>query len=207
MTQEKEIRSLGKFEVRQIGEGEEKQTHIQGYALTFNTISEDLGFKETISRNALDGTDMSDVVLNFNHDISKILARNNKSDGIGSLVLTVDDNGLFFDAIPTDTTYARDLIANLESGIIGKCSFAFSLDWLDPDAQHWEWDDGSKGYDFRTINKIASISDVSIVVFPAYESTSSTLYKRSKDEYMEELAKEKELRELSIDLELLKLQI
>lgn len=204
---EKEIRSLGKFEVRQVGEGDDKQTHLQGYALTFNTISEDLGFKETISRGALDNTDMSDVILNFNHDTDKILARNNKSDGIGSLVLTVDDKGLFFDAIPTNTSYSRDLIANMESGIIGKCSFAFSLDWSDSDAQHWEWDDGSKGYDFRTINKIASISDVSIVVFPAYESTSSTLYKRSKEEHDNELKNEKELRELAVDLELLRLQL
>ena len=39
------------FEVRSIGEGEEKQTHLQGYALTFDSLSEDLGcFRERCLR-------------------------------------------------------------------------------------------------------------------------------------------------------------
>ena len=37
-----------------------------------------------------------------------------------------------FDAIPTNTTYARDLIRELwRVGIVGKCSFCFSIDWED----------------------------------------------------------------------------
>ncbi|NFO70765.1 HK97 family phage prohead protease [Clostridium botulinum] len=200
MNKEKEIRSFNTFEVRQIGEGDEKQTHIQGYALTFDTISEDLGFKETIRKGALDNCDMSDVVLNFNHDSNMILARNNKVEGVGSLKLTIDDKGLFFDAIPTNTTYARDLIENMESGIVGKCSFAFNLDWSDDAAQSWDWDDGTRGYDFRTINKINRISDCSIVVNPAYESTSITVYKRNKEEHNKELKKQQELRKLEFEL-------
>ena len=35
MNKENEVRSFNTFEVRTIGEGEEKQTHLQGYALTF----------------------------------------------------------------------------------------------------------------------------------------------------------------------------
>lgn len=205
MNKEKEIRSLNTFEVRQIGEGEEKQTHIQGYALTFDTISEDLGFKETIRKGALDNCDLSDVVLNFNHNSNMILARNIKNEGIGSLKLTIDDKGLFFDAIPTDTSYGRDLISNMESGIVGKCSFTFNLDWSDDAAQSWDWDDGTRGYDFRTINKIAKISDCSIVVNPAYESTSSTVYKRSKEDHKTELQKQQELRK--IELELMKIEL
>lgn len=203
---EKEIRSINTFEIRQVGEGEEKQTHIQGYALTFDTISEDLGFREIIQRGALDNCDMSDVVLNINHNNDKILARNNKSDGVGSLILTVDSVGLFFDAIPTNTSYARDLLENMESGIVGKCSFAFNIDWSDSEAQTWDWDNGTKGFDLRTIHKIAKISDCSIVVNPAYESTSSTVYKRSKDAHLEKLQTEKELRELKTDLELIKIE-
>lgn len=206
MNKEMEVRSLNTFEVRQVGEGEEKQTHIQGYALTFGTISEDLGFKETIVAGALNNCDLSDVVLNFNHKNDKILARNLKSEGVGSLKLNVDDKGLFFDAIPTDTSYSRDLISNMESGIVGKCSFVFSLDWNDKDAQTWDWDDGIRGYDFRTINKIASISDVSVVVNPAYESTSSTVYKRSKEKHNNELENAKEIEELKKDLEIIEIE-
>lgn len=204
---EKEIRSLNTFEIRQIGEGEERQTHIQGYALTFDSMSEDLGFREIIARGALDNCDMSDVVLNFNHDNKMILARNNKKEGPGSLTLSVDDKGLFFDAIPTDTTYARDLITNMESGILGKCSFRFKLDWNDPEAQKWDWDDGKRGFDLRTILKISEISDVSIVTNPGYESTSSTVYQRSKEGYINELEKVKEEEIRSLEMELIEIEL
>lgn len=199
---EKEVRLLSSdLELREIGE--DKEIHLQGYALTFDTISEDLGFRETIRKGALDNTNMDNVVLNFNHDMDKPLARNKKSSGKGSLTLKIDDKGLFFDAIPTDTSYARDLLENMKEGLIGKCSFAFSLDYNDPDTQVWDWDDGTRGYDFRTINKIKELHDVSIVTNPAYESTSCTSYTRAKEQAEEELRKAKEEREL----ELLKLEL
>lgn len=198
----KEVRLLSSnLELREVGE--DKEIHLQGYALTFDTISEDLGFRETIRKGALDNTNMDNVVLNFNHDMDKPLARNKKSSGKGSLTLKIDDKGLFFDAIPTDTSYARDLLENMKEGLIGKCSFAFSLDYNDPDTQAWDWDDGTRGYDFRTINKIKELHDVSIVTNPAYESTSCTSYTRAKEQAEEELRKDKEQREL----ELLKLEL
>lgn len=204
MNKEEEIRSMPcKFEVREVGEGEKKQTHIQGYALTFGTLSEDLGgFKETISKGALDNCDMSDVVLDFNHNFNTILARNNKSSGPGSLNLTIDERGLFFDAIPTDTSYSRDLLENMRSGIVNKCSFIFSVDWNDPESQTWDWDDGKRGYDFRTVNKIKSISDVSIVIFPAYEDTESNTYSRAKNNSSLESEKAKILKKRQIEIEL-----
>lgn len=202
---DKEIRLLANnLELREVGD--EKEVHLQGYALTFDTISEDLGFRETIRKGALNNCNMDNVVLNFNHDMDKPLARNNKSTGKGSLTLTVDEKGLFFDATPTNTSYARDLLENMKEGLIGKCSFAFSLDYSDSEAQSWDWDDGIRGYDFRTINKIERLYDVSIVTNPAYESTSCTSYQRAKDEAKEELRKAKEQRELDlikIELELM----
>ncbi|CAI3596137.1 Phage prohead protease, HK97 family [Clostridium neonatale] len=180
---EKEIRQNNiKFEVRQ---DDNKQTHLQGYAIVFDKLSENLGyFKEIIRRGALDDTDMSNVVLDINHDFDKILARNNTNNGIGSLTLTVDDKGLYFDAIPTDTSYARDLLANMEAGIINKCSFMFTLDYSDDSSREWDWDTtGERGYDIRRINKIQSIYDVSIVTNPAYEDTSCITYKRAKENF------------------------
>ena len=198
----KEVRFLNAdIEIREIGK--EKDVHIQGYALNFDTISEDLGFRETIKKGALANADLSNVVLNFNHDMSKPLARNTKNTGKGSLVLKVDEKGLFFDAIPTNTTYARDLIENMKEGILGKCSFAFALDCEDSNSQSWDWDNGNRGYDFRTINKIAKIFDVSIVTNPAYESTSSTVYSRAKDNAIKEKQLEENKRKLSIELELI----
>lgn len=205
---EKETRSIStKFEIREVGEGDSRQTHIQGYALKFGTLSEDLGgFRELINKGALDNCDMSDVVLDFNHDFNKVLARNNKKDGLGSLLLSVDETGLFFDAVPTDTSYSRDLLENMKNGIVNKCSFIFSIDWSDSEAQQWDWDDGTRGYDFRTINKFKSISDVSIVVFPAYESTETSVYSRARENKNNDIKKaqlEERKKKQAIEIELL----
>lgn len=191
------------FEVRSVGEGEQKNIHLQGYALTFDSLSEDLGFREIIRKGALDNCNLDNVVLNINHDMDKPLARNNKGNGIGSLTLTVDEKGLFFDAIPTDTSYSRDLISNMEAGIIDKCSFAFSLDWSDDEAQTWDWDTNNRGYDLRTINKIKEIFDVSIVTNPAYESTSCTSYKRAKEDLEKEKNTEIRKKKLKLELDLI----
>ena len=192
------------FEVRNIGEGEEKQTHLQGYALTFDSLSEDLGyFREIIRKGALDNCKMDNVVLNVNHDMDKPLARNKKGNGIGTLTLTVDEKGLFFDAIPTDTSYSRDLISNMEAGIIDKCSFAFMLDWQNDESQTWDWDTNNRGYDLRTINKIKEIFDVSIVTNPAYESTSCISYKRAKEDLEKERSNEIRKRKLKLELNLI----
>lgn len=198
LEREDEVRSLFIPEIRELGEGTEKESHIQGYALKFDEISEDMGFREIIARGALDNADMSDVVLNFNHDMNMILARNNKNEGLGSLKLTIDERGLFFDAVPTKTTYAKDLIENMRSGIVGKCSFRFRINWNDSEAQSWDWDDGKRGFDLRTIHKIEKIIDCSVQVRPAYEGTSSTVYERGKESYTKEIekAKSEEIRQL-----------
>lgn len=192
------------FEVRSIGEGENKEIHLQGYALIFDSLSEDLGyFREIIKKGALDNCKMDNVVLNINHDMDKPLARTSKSIGIGSLTLTVDEKGLFFDAVPTDTSYSRDLISNMEAGIIDKCSFAFILDWKDEEAQTWDWDKNGRGFDLRYINKIKEILDVSIVTNPAYESTSCTSYQRAKEDLKNEKNIEIRRKKLELELELI----
>lgn len=201
---EKEVRFLteSNLEVRELGE--EKEIHLQGYAITFDSLSENMGgFKEIIKRSALDNCDLSNVVLCYNHDISKIMARNTKIEGIGSLTLKVDEKGLFFDAIPTDTTYFRDLLENMKAGIVGKCSFAFTIDESDPNSQLWEWDNGSKGYSLRTILKIFKIYELSIVISPAYKNTSATAYQRALDKATKEFENEKELELIKLELELM----
>ncbi len=192
------------FSIRSIGEGEEKEIHLQGYALIFDSLSEDLGgFREIISKGALDDSILDNVVLNINHDMNRPLARNTKSNGIGSLTLTIDEKGLFFDAVPTETSYSRDLISNMTAGIIEKCSFAFSLDYADRGVQKWDWDKGTRGYDLRTINKIKEIFDVSIVTNPAYESTSCISYQRAKEDLEKERNIEVRRRKLKLELDLI----
>jgi HK97 family phage prohead protease len=193
-TVQKEIRAFtSKIELRSIGEGDNKQEVIEGYALKFNTWSEELGsyvqFKETIKPNALDGCNMSDVRCLFNHDSNKPLGRNTISEGIGSLTLSVDNIGLKFRCIPTQTSYANDLKENIRSGVVNQCSFAFTLG-DNKEADSIEYNDKDSIYE-RTINQFECISDVSVVTYPAYSDTEAVVGQRCKDK-IEELKQQRD---------------
>lgn len=78
------------YEVR--AEGDSRL--VVGYASVFDSPSEDMGYREIISKGAFDGVVMvSDVFALLNHDMRRgVLARSNK--GVGSLKMSIDDNGL-----------------------------------------------------------------------------------------------------------------
>lgn len=172
--------------LRQIEDSEEQV--IEGYALKFNKESSILGsfymkFRELIDAHALDGTEMNDVVATFNHDQNQVLGRVNVN-----LELTVDNIGLKFRVKPTDTQYARDLIANIKAGVINQCSFAFTIPDEDG-AEEWV-DSDEEGVDYvRTIMRIDHLYDVSVVTTPAYPDTEATVGARSK-QLVEELRKD-----------------
>ena len=171
---EKEIRRISSTLELRAAEGSEKEV-ITGYALKFNRWSSVLGgwFKEIIDPRALDQADMTNVVALFNHDESKVLART----GI-NLKLNVDDIGLRFEFAPNGTTYAKDLLENIRSGIITQCSFAFTIP-NERDAE--EWTEGDGGIMERRIKRFAKIYDVSAVTTPAYPDTDVVVGARSKE--------------------------
>lgn len=101
--------------------------HITGYAVVFNSRTvlykdQDTGneYGEIIDRHALDGADLSDVVLRFDHG-GHVLARTRN----GSLKLSIDDHGLFIDADMSGSEEARKFYEEVKSGLLDKMSFAF----------------------------------------------------------------------------------
>ncbi|APA01911.1 MULTISPECIES: HK97 family phage prohead protease [Bacillus amyloliquefaciens group] len=207
----KEVRHLTtKIEMRAADdEGKEKRDYIEGYALKFEKWSERLGgwFKEIISRNALDSTDFSNVVALFNHRQDYPLARNTVSGETGRLELEIDAIGLKFRFIPTETTYAKDLMKNIRSGVINQCSFVFSLDYSQGDPDEWRHNDEEDIYE-RRINNIERIFDISLVTTPAYSDTEAVIGERS----LEKVEQLKEMRtapieKLKMELELLDLTL
>ncbi|KOC79030.1 HK97 family phage prohead protease [Bacillus velezensis] len=207
----KEIRHLTtKIEMRAADdEGKEKRDYVEGYALKFEKWSERLGgwFKEIISRNALDSTDFSNVVALFNHRQDYPLARNTVSGETGRLELEIDAIGLKFRFIPTETTYAKDLMENIRSGVINQCSFVFSLDYSQGDPDEWRHNDEEDIYE-RRINNIERIFDISLVTTPAYSDTEAVIGERS----LEKVEQLKEMRtapieKLKMELELLDLTL
>ncbi|MDN6160121.1 MAG: HK97 family phage prohead protease [Staphylococcus equorum] len=175
---------------------------VEGYALRFNTLSNDLGgFVETISPQALKDADLSDVRCLIDHDSSKVLGRTTSK----TLDLKVDDEGLYFRCQLPDTSYSRDLYENIRVGNINQCSFGFILD-----------DDGDTiekrddGLFKRTLNKIRSLFDVSVVTYPAYNDTDVAPALRSIEAVKEQEQEEIRMRqqeEIRTQNELLKLQL
>lgn len=205
---QKEVRFLStNIEIRTTGEDNQQEV-IEGYALKFNKWSDVLGFwvpfREKIDSHALDNCDMSNVVATFNHDESMPLARNTVKEGKGSLQLTVDNIGLHFRFIPTDTSYAKDLKENIRAGVINQCSFAFTLA-DDENADTIEWNEQDGIYE-RTLNKIGKLYDIAIVTTPAYPDTEAVIGARAREkvQQLEQKRKAKESSKQYTDIEVKK---
>lgn len=158
---DKEIRVGVVDEVRT---NDDEKMVIEGYALKFDTWSEDLGgFKETISKEALKNTDLSDVRCLVDHQPSQIIGRTSA----GTLALHVDDVGLKYRCELPNTTFARDLYENMRLGNINQCSFGFMLNEKGDELRY----DDQEGIYKRTLKSISQLTDVSVVTYPAYKDT------------------------------------
>lgn len=139
---------------------------VEGYAIVFEQptvlwTDPDTGkeYKEVISRGALDGVDLSDVPMKYNHSDSVMIVARSRSK---TLTLIPDDVGLKVIANLAPTTAGKDLYALVQRGDIDKMSFAFYV----------ASDEFDRTTTTRRINKFAAIGDVSAVDTPAYEQTS-----------------------------------
>jgi len=146
------------FEIRAQDDG----MTVEGYAATFNQPTvmyeyDGVEYKEVISRGAFDKAQMTDVVMNFDHQ-GKPVARTKNS----TLNLTIDSVGLKVKADLSGTQEARTLYEEIKAGYIDKMSFAFTV----ADESY------DKATHTRSINSIKRLYDVAAVSTPAYDSTS-----------------------------------
>jgi HK97 family phage prohead protease len=123
MKDNKEIRVFtANCEVRKDDESEDYR--VSGYAALFDHESRDLGFRETISRNAFDGRLDDNVILTYNHDMNAILDRNQG----GTLKLSVDERGLKYDGTLPNTSTGNDVAELMRRGLLYESSFAFTVE-------------------------------------------------------------------------------
>lgn len=162
---------------------------VEGYAVVFNSQSEDLGFYETINPSAIteDVLKRSDVFCLFNHDQDKVLARSKY--GTGSLQLQLDERGLKYTFQAPNTDLGNELLEYLKRGDIESSSFAFVVS-ADEGSEVWET--RADGRQYRTILKIDELFDVSPVFNPAYSSTSVSQRALDKLNQLREMQDEKE---------------
>lgn len=139
-----------------------------GYALKFNTLSQNLGgYVETCAVGLVDGATLrgerGDVVARYQHDDAFLLGRQVS----GTLALRADGTGVEYDVELPDTDYARNVAALAKRGDVRYSSFAFRT--LEDD-----WGMTEQGFPLRTLTSVQLV-DVAPVVNPAYLDTSTGL--------------------------------
>ncbi|WP_270774317.1 HK97 family phage prohead protease [Weissella confusa] len=144
---------------------------IAGYAIVWNTPSTNLPFTEIIQAGALDGVDLSGVLALYNHDFADVLGRVDAD----TLKLNIDDHGLHFVLDIPDTTLGHDVYTNIKNGNLKGVSFRFTI------ANGGETWKQINGQPTRVISKIATMREISVVSFPAYDDTSIEVIRSFKE--------------------------
>lgn len=176
------------------------EEYVEGFATTFNTPYllyeyDGIQFFEVIDRNALDGADLSDVIMQYDHS-GMVFARNKMAKNKPpSLMVEPQESGLFIAANLGLTEEARKLYSTINAGLIYKMSWAFRA----------AEDAYNKDTRTRTILKIKKVYDVSAVSYPANADTeiSARSYFDGviEAEKREALARQAQLLKLKIMLE------
>lgn len=168
-----EIRNI----TNEIRRADQESRKVEGLAVVFNSESRDMGFIETIDKNAISEETIrnSDIFATLDHDKSRgILARSRY--GEGTLKLELKDDGLHYSFDAPNSPLGDELLEYLTRGEITTSSFAFVVDKENGD----EWFRGDDGKLRRNIKKIYRLYDVSPVFEPAYLDTDCA--KRKYDE-------------------------
>ena len=150
-------------------EAPDERKMVTGYASTFNepyTLYEDEGwrFNEVVDARAFDNTDMSDVIMQYDHE-GRVFARMSNN----TLTVIPDEKGLLIQADLGGTELGRQLYEEIRGGYTNKMSFGFTVDGEDYlDTR----DADGKALTVRTITSVRKLYDVSAVSLPANDATS-----------------------------------
>lgn len=170
---------------------------VEGYATIFNQPYELFsmdGYRvlEQIDDKAFVNCDMSDVIMQYNHE-GRVFARNSN----GTLETNTDDKGLHIRADLSGTELGRQLFTEIKGGYTDKMSFGFTVE--EDDFTEKENEDGTVDV-LRTVLRINKLYDVSAVSIPANNATSITARSFSEgviaELKAERLKKEKRRRQL-----------
>lgn len=142
-------------------EDEEQPFVVEGYATTYDDPYilfefDGVAYKESVSRDALAGADMNDVIFLYNHE-GMVFARQSN----GTLQLSSDERGLHIRADLGSTEDSRRMYESIKAGLVTQMSWAFTI----------ADDDYDEETHTRTIKSVKKIYDVSAVSIPANPNT------------------------------------
>ena len=157
---EMQVRSMQVFAPAAETKRLDSDFYVEGYAARFEPYvlfeDEDGPIYERFERGCFDNCDMSDIILQFNHQ-GTVMARQSND----TLIVEVDDTGLFTAADLSKTEAARRLYEEISAGMITKMSWGFF-----PGTYYY--DKESRTIIHKTVKKIFDVSAVSI---PANNNT------------------------------------
>ena len=168
---------------------EKEERIVSGYASTFDepyTLYSDdyVTFREVVDPKAFDNTDMSDVIMQYDHE-GRVIARTKNN----TLTVTPDEQGLFIKADLNGTELGRELYDEIRGGYTDKMSFGFTIDRAEETRTDLE--DGKIDI-LRRILGVSKLYDVSAVSIPANDGTSISVETRSEiDGVIEEVRAER----------------
>jgi len=141
---------------------------VRGYASTFNepyTLLKNkyMQIDEVVAPDAFEGTDMSDVIFQYDHQ-GRVFARISNN----TLSVAPDERGLLIEANLGGTELGRQLYDEIRGGYTNKMSFGFTVDEEEINEK-----EDKNGFLFitRTIKHVRKLYDVSAVSLPANDAT------------------------------------
>ena len=202
---------VSRFERRTEDSGEKV---VEGYATTFNQPYElwrdtwdgnVYVFMEQVDARAFDDCDMTDVIMQYNHE-GRVFART----GNNTLALDPDAHGLHIRADLGGTEIGRQLFEEIEGGYTDKMSFGFrvSKDKSEETEERNEETGVRTVTVLRTILGISKLYDVSAVSLPANDATSISarnycegVIAEIKEEFLAREKRERQKRKIRLLME------
>ena len=207
VSQGRQYRNIKEIRVAERAEGEEESYKVRGYATTYNEpytlySDEDIEIREQVAPTAFDNADMSDVIMQYNHE-GRVFARNRNN----TLSLESDEHGLLIDADLGGTEIGRQLYEEIQGGYTDRMSFGFTVDSEEVEEQR---EKGKRTVYLRTITRIGKLYDVSAVSIPANDGTEISarsfidglIEKEKAERLIEQKAEERSKAKAKLELEL-----
>lgn len=153
----------------EVREEQDGRKVVEGYATTFNEEYKLWGDEryqvlESVDGNAFKDTDMSDVIMQYDHE-GRVFARTSN----GTLKLEADSHGLKITADLGGTEQGRQLYEEIKGGYTTKMSFGFRVKTAERMIEEDEVTGNVTVH--RKITAIEKLYDVSAVSLPANDAT------------------------------------
>lgn len=156
----RQFRLMQPLEVRTNQDDEGSDFFVRGYAMKYEPYvlyeDEDGEIKEEFRKECFAGTDMSDIIMLYDHQ-GRVFARTSND----TLKVTFDDIGMYIEADLSSNDQSKSLYEDIKSGLITKMSWSFKTGQYHFDKQT------------RTIvhDSVRKVYDVSAVGIPANNDT------------------------------------